>query len=88
MLHLLYRLYGRTVVIFLRLLVNLYRLLKTLKQRTSVPGCFDDLLGGIHDTLRQIRGVAHHPLRPKRMTCQQHRCQQAEAYSPSHRTGA
>ena len=76
------------VVIFFRLLVNLYRLLKTLKQRTSVPGCFDDLLGGIHDTLRQIRGVAHHPLRPKRMTCQQHRCQQAEAYSPSHRTGA
>ena len=48
----------------------------------------DDLPGGIHDTLRQIRGVAHHPLRPKRMTCQQHRCQQAEAYSPSHRTGA
>lgn len=64
--------------------------IESLKQtiRELQSEAADDLLGGIHDTLRQIRGVAHHPLRPKRMACQQHRCQQAEAYSPSHRTGA
>lgn len=54
------------VVIFLRLLVNLYRLLKTLKHGLAVLGSFNDLFGGVYDTLRQIRRVAHDPLRPKR----------------------
>ena len=57
MLHLLYRLYGRTVVVSLPLLINLYGFLKALQHGGAVLGGFDDLLGGVDDPLREVRRV-------------------------------
>lgn len=62
MLYLLYRLYGRTVIILLALLVNLDRLLKIVEHVASRRGRVDDILGGIDDALGKIPGIGHYPL--------------------------
>ena len=52
MLHLLYRLYGRTVVILLALLIDFHRLLKVAHHVRGGLGGMDDVFGGIDDALR------------------------------------
>ena len=66
MLHLLYHLYGRTVVIFLTLFVYLDGFLKIADH---IGRCFrgvDDVLRGIDDALREVARIADNPLRPRR----------------------
>ena len=62
MLHLLYRLYGRTIVILLALLIDFHRLLKVAHHVRGGLGGMDDVFGGIDDTLRQIARIAYDPL--------------------------
>ena len=52
MLHLLYRLYGRTIVILLALLIDFHRLLKVAHHVRGGLGGMDDVFGGIDDALR------------------------------------
>lgn len=44
------------VVVSLPLLINLHGFLKTLQHGLAVLGGFDDLLGGVDDALREVRG--------------------------------
>ena len=52
MLHLLYHLYGRTIVILLALLIDFHRLLKVAHHVRGGLGGMDDVFGGIDDALR------------------------------------
>ena len=52
MLYLLYRLYGRTIVILLALLIDFFRLLKVAHHVRGSLGGMDDVFGGIDDALR------------------------------------
>ena len=49
---LLYRLYGRTIVILLALLIDFHRLLKVAHHVRGGLGGMDDVFGGIDDALR------------------------------------
>ena len=62
MLHLLYRLYGRTIVILFALLIDFHRFLKVAHHVRGSLGGMDDVFGGIDDTLRQIARIAYDPL--------------------------
>ena len=62
MLYLLYRLYGRTIVIFLALLVDFHRFLKVVHHVRGGLRGVDDVLRGVDDALRQIARIAHDPL--------------------------
>ena len=62
MLYLLYRLYGRTIVILFALLIDFHRFLKVAHHVRGGLGGMDDVFGGIDDTLRQIARIAHDPL--------------------------
>lgn len=44
------------------LLINLHGFLKALQHGGAVLGGFDDLLGGVDDALREVRGVRDDPL--------------------------
>lgn len=44
------------------LLINLYGFLKALQHGGAVLGGFDDLLGGVDDPLREVRGIRDDPL--------------------------
>ena len=56
-------LYGRTIVIGLSLLINLYSLLKIAPHVLCSCGSLYDFIGRVHDTLCEVRGVYHRPLR-------------------------
>jgi len=62
MLYLLYRLYGRTVVILLALFVNLHGLLKIFYHILGGRGSVYHVLRGVHDALRDVGRVYHRPL--------------------------
>ena len=62
MLYLLYRLYGRTVVILLALLVYFHRFRKVVHHIRGGLRGVDDVLRGVDDALRQIARIAHDPL--------------------------
>ena len=57
MLYLLYRLYGRTIIILFPLLVNLHRLLKIIEHVGRCRRGVNYLIAGIDDTLRKVRRV-------------------------------
>ena len=57
MLYLLYRLYGRTIVIFFTLLENLLCLHEAVQRVLGCGGSLHYLLGGVNDTLCQVAGV-------------------------------
>ena len=50
------------VVVSLSLLINLHGFLEALQHGLAVLGGFDDLLGGVDDALREVRGVRDDPL--------------------------
>ena len=57
MLHLLYRLYGRTIVIFFTLLENPLRFHEAVQGVLGGGGSLYYLFGGVDDALRQVAGV-------------------------------
>ena len=57
MLHSLYHLYGRTIVIFFTLLENLLRFHEAVQRVLGSGGSLHYLLGGVDDTLCQVAGV-------------------------------
>ena len=57
MLHLLYRLYGRTIVIFFTLLEHILRFPEAVQRVLGSGGSLHYLLGGVDDALRQVAGV-------------------------------
>ena len=59
------------IVIFLPLLVDLYGLLKTLQKGRSIAGRFDDLFGGVDDSLCEVRRVCNDPLCLRNPGCQE-----------------
>lgn len=75
MLHLLYRLYGRTVVVFFALLINLHGLLEVVDHVGRRGGRMHHVLSVVDDALRDVGRVYHRPLR----ACPA-RKEQAEAY--------
>ena len=75
MLHLLYRLYGRTVVIFLALLVDFHRLLKIRHHVGRRLRGVDDVFRGIDNALREVARIADNPLRPRRARKEQARAE-------------
>ena len=85
MLYLLYRLYGRTVIILLALLVNLHRLLKIFYHILGGRGSVYHVLGGIHDALRDVGRVYHRPLCACPADCKQAQADN-KCYSCSHVT--
>ena len=62
MLHLLYRLYGRTIVILLALLVDFHGFLKVLDHVGRRCRCVRHIFGGVHDALRDVGRVDDRPL--------------------------
>ena len=75
MLYLLYRLYGRTVVILFALLVDFHRLLKVRHHVGRRLRGVDDVLRGVDDALREVARIAYDPLRPRRACKEQARAQ-------------
>ena len=63
------------VVIFLTLLVNLYRLLKIRHHVGRRLRGVDDILRGIDDALREVARIADNPLRPRRARKEQARAE-------------
>ena len=63
MLYLLYRLYGRTVVITLPLFVDLDCFLKILHHIFCRRRGLHHVTGRIHDALCKVRGIERYPLR-------------------------
>ena len=57
MLYLLYRLYGRTIVIFFTLLENPLRFHEAVQRVLGGGGSLYYLFGGVDDALRQVAGV-------------------------------
>jgi len=62
MLHSLYHLYGRTIVILFPLLVNLYRFLEVVDHITCRRGRMHHVLPVVDDALRDVGRVYHRPL--------------------------